>query len=134
MGQLLCNVSASDDNLETFSLLWLDASVNTTEDNLRAQDKLRTTINQLKIFENSGECEQYIKSVSVEDRIVLIVSGQLGREIVPRIHPLEQLLSIYVYCQDQKLNEQWSSQYSKVMRKKIILLYYHKNLFIQFFL
>jgi len=133
MGQLLCNVSASDDNLETFSLLWLDASVNTTEDNLRAQDKLRTTINQLKIFENSGECEQYIKSVSVEDRIVLIVSGQLGREIVPRIHPLEQLLSIYVYCQDQKLNEQWSSQYSKVMRKKIILLYYHKNLFIQFF-
>jgi hypothetical protein len=118
MGQSLSNILASlDDNLETFSLLWLDPSVHETNENIQAQDKLRTAINQLKPFENSKQCEQYIRSVSAKDRVVLIVSGQLGRDIVPRIHHLQQLLSIYVYCQDLKSNEQWSSQYAKVMKK-----------------
>jgi hypothetical protein len=122
MGQRLSNIiAASDDNLETFSLLWLDASVNQTEDNRHAQEELQTIFNQLKTFDDANQCEQCIKSVPVEDRIVLIVSGQLGREIVPRIHSLEQVLSIYIYCQDVKSNEQWSIQYSKV-KKKIVLL------------
>src|SRR5690242_16658429 len=111
MGQFFSNIIALlDDNLETFSLLWLDASVNKTNDNLQAQDELRTMFNQLKTFETDIDCERYIKSVSVEDRIVLIVSGKLGQQIVPRIHSLEQLLSIYVYCYDQDINEQWSSK------------------------
>jgi hypothetical protein len=118
MGQFLSNlITSSDDNLETFSLLWLDASVNKTKDNRYAQEELQTIFNQLKTFENPNQCEQYIKSMSLEDRIVLIVSGQLGRELVPRIHPLEQLLSVYVYCYDQNINEQWSSQYAKVTKK-----------------
>jgi hypothetical protein len=118
MGQFLSNlIISSDNNLETFSLLWLDASVNMTDDNLHARDELQSIFNQLKTFENPTECEQYIRSMLVEDRIVLIVSGQLGREIVPRIHSLEQLLSVYVYCYDQNANEQWSSQYKKVTKK-----------------
>jgi len=118
MGQFLSNlIISSDNNLETFSLLWLDASVNMTDDNLHARDELQSIFNQLETFENPTECEQYIRSMLVEDRIVLIVSGQLGREIVPRIHSLEQLLSVYVYCYDRNANEQWSSQYAKVTKK-----------------
>ncbi len=125
MGQYFSNINASsDDNLETFSLLWLDASVNITGDNLNAQQELRTIFNQLKPFENPNQCEQYIRVMSVEDRVVLIVSGQLGRDIVPRIHHLQQLLSIYVYCHNLESNEQWSRQFSKVM-KKISLLIIH---------
>jgi hypothetical protein len=121
MGQFLTKIIASsDDNLETFSLLWLDASINMTDENRQTQDELRTTINQLKTFDDPNKCERYIINVPKEDRIALIVSGQLGRQIVPRIHSLEQLLSIYIYCHDQKSNEQWSVAYSKVT-KKIIL-------------
>jgi hypothetical protein len=42
----------NDDNLETFSLLWLDAQVNTTKDNRQAQEKLRQIINHLKTFDD----------------------------------------------------------------------------------
>ncbi|CAF2357421.1 unnamed protein product [Rotaria sp. Silwood2] len=115
MGQILNKIfTSADDNLETFSLLWLDGLVNQTEENRQAQEELRATINQLKAFEDSNQCEQYIKAVPKEDRIVLIVSGQLGRQIVPRLHPIEQVLSIYVYCCNQNSNEQWSAAYSKV--------------------
>src|ERR1700722_4333463 len=99
---LTTSITSGGNNLETFSLVWLDASVNGSKENIEAQQRLRTSINHLKTFENSDQCEKYIRSVSKDDRIVLIVSGQLGREIVPRIHKLRQVFSIYVYCMDKK--------------------------------
>ncbi|CAF1115678.1 unnamed protein product, partial [Rotaria sordida] len=115
MGQILNKIFTSqDDNLETFSLLWLDRSVNKTEDNICAQEELQATINQLKTFEDPDQCIRYISTVPKEDRIVLIVSGQLGRQIVPHLQSFEQVLSIYVYCYDQNSNEQWSAMYPKV--------------------
>jgi hypothetical protein len=44
----------------------------------------------------------------------LIVSGQFGREIVPKIHQLEQLSAIYVYCMNKEANEQWAKDFLKV--------------------
>ena len=100
--------TTSDDNhLEIFSLIWLDANDN-IEDSRNTQQKLRTIINQLKKFQDAKECQQYIEQTSKEDRLVLIVSGQMGREIVPFIHQFRQVSSIYIYCKDKKSNEKWS--------------------------
>jgi hypothetical protein len=95
-----------DENLETFSLVWLDAQVNNSIQKLNAQKELRAIINHLKIFEDENECQHFIEQMSKEDRLVLIVSGQLGRHVMSRIHHLRQVLSIYVYCIDKQANEQ----------------------------
>ncbi|CAF4308926.1 unnamed protein product, partial [Adineta steineri] len=56
MGQILDKVvTLSDGNIETFSLIWLDTSVNKTDENLRAQVELQTTVSQLKTFEDLNE-------------------------------------------------------------------------------
>ncbi|CAF0950493.1 unnamed protein product [Rotaria sp. Silwood1] len=102
------------DNLETFSLLWLDAEVNTKEENRRAQKRLRSIINYLKIFQDQNECQQYIKSCSEQDRIVLISSGRLGKELIPQIHDLRQLSDVYIYCWDKKAYKHWAKQFSKI--------------------
>jgi hypothetical protein len=107
--------SIDDDNLETFALLWLDAEVNSSEENRHAQRQLRSAINYLKRFEDANLCRQYIQFVSPYDRLVLIVSGRLGPEIVPQIHHIRQLSSIYVYCRDKPRNEQWAQDFSKVL-------------------
>lgn len=104
-----------EENLETFFLLWLDASVNESEENIDAQQQLRTSINYLKTFEDSDQCEEYIRSRSKDDRIVLIISGRFGKIIVPKIHSLRQISSIYVYCKDKKRNETWANQFKKVI-------------------
>ena len=101
-------------NLEFESLVWLDFSVSSSKENLGAQNRLRSVINQLKTFEQIDQCEQFIRSVSPEDRLTLIVSGQLGEKIVPRIHPLRQISRIFIYCTNQKKNEEWASRFSKV--------------------
>jgi hypothetical protein len=103
-----------NDNLETFSLIWLDTQVNTTEDNQQTQQKLREIINYLITFDDQHQCHQYILSFSAQDRLILIVSGRLGRQFVPQIHQLRQLCSIYVYCMDKEANEQWAKEFTKV--------------------
>ena len=106
------------ENLETFSLLWLDASVDDVEENIDAQHQLRTLINFLKTFKDVDECERHIQSIPKADRIVLIVSGRYGEIIVPRIHSLRQISAIYVYCKDKKRNELWSNKFKKVNKHK----------------
>ena len=108
------SLQISNDNLETFSIFWLDAEVNTTEDNRNTQLKLREIINHLKTFDDLGECYQKILSLSTQDRLVLIVSGRCGRQLVPQIHHLRQVSSIYVYCMDKKANEHWAKDFIKI--------------------
>ena len=100
-------------NLETFSLIWLDGIVNDSVENIETQQRLRTFINHLKTFQKGDECIQYIESLP-KDRFVLIVSGRLGQEIVPQIHQLRQVYSIYVYCLDKERNERWAKRYPKI--------------------
>ncbi|CAF4419787.1 unnamed protein product, partial [Adineta steineri] len=72
----ICSMSEdnnNNNNFETYSLIWLDASVN-SKDNIETQAMLRSFINCLQIFENLDQCEQYIQSVSSDDRIVFVVS------------------------------------------------------------
>ncbi|CAF4287003.1 unnamed protein product, partial [Adineta steineri] len=65
-------------------------------------------------FQDVKQCQQYIEQRSENDRLVIIVSGQLGQEIIPYIHQLRQVISIYVYCMDKKSYEQWALKFSKV--------------------
>jgi hypothetical protein len=66
------SISAENENLETFSLLWLDAQVNDTEENRKAQQKLRQIINHLKTFDNQQQCYESRSRQSSEDRRPII--------------------------------------------------------------
>ena len=105
--------NSADMHLEIFCLTWLDASAD-AKDMRDTEQKLRAIINRLKRFQDVNKCQQYIEQQSQKDRIVMIVSGRLGREIVPSIHELRQVISIYVYCMDKIGNKQWADKFAKV--------------------
>ena len=107
------SVQEEQKNLETYSLLWLDAKVNDSVENIETQQRLRTSINHLKTFQYADQCIRYVESLP-KDRFVLIVSGRLGNEVVPQIHHFRQVYSIYVYCLDKERNERWAKRYPKV--------------------
>jgi len=102
-------------NFETYSLIWLDAAIN-SEENLAAQEKFRSIINYLQTFDQLNECKKYILSVPSEDRIVLITNDHFGQQLIPEIHHLRQIYSIYIYCTNKEYHQQWSIQYKKVIR------------------
>ena len=103
----------NDDNVEIFSLIWLDTNVH-TEENQDMQQRLRPIINHLKKFQDGEECKQYIQQRQKDDRIVLIVGGQLGQGVVPSIHKLRQVSAIYVSSKDKENDEQWGHEFTKV--------------------
>ena len=98
---------------ELYSLIWLDAMA-VDEEMKTAEKQLRSIINDLRRFRDVKECHQYIERQSQNDRIILVVSGQMGREIVPSIHKLRQIASIYVYCMDEESNKKWTCQFKKI--------------------
>ncbi|CAF3663787.1 unnamed protein product [Adineta steineri] len=99
--------------LEIFCLLWLDAS-SSTKEGRDTEPKLRSIINHFKKFQDITQCQNYIYERSTKERVVMIVSGRLGREIVPSIHRVRQVISIYVYCMDKEDNEKWARNYKKI--------------------
>ena len=101
-------------NYETYSLIWLDTSINSKE-NLDAQGKLRVWINYLQTFDKLDECEKYIRSVSSEDRIIVIINDHFGQQLIPDIHLFRQVSSIYIYCGKKEFDEEWIKQYNKVI-------------------
>lgn len=99
-----------DKNLETNTLICLDTAINTD-----IQQRFRSVINQVKLFDEIHACKQYIQTTSSNDRIILIANGQLGKEIVPQIHSCQQISMIYIYCSDVKKHQQWTHTFSKVL-------------------
>ncbi|CAF0818857.1 unnamed protein product [Adineta steineri] len=107
------HINVDDKSLEIFSLIWLDANVD-AKNTRDTEVKLRSIINHIKKFQDIKQCQHYIEQRSQKDRLILIVSGRLGQEIVPFIHQFRQVISIYVYCMDKKNNEQWAFKFSKI--------------------
>ncbi|CAF5005241.1 unnamed protein product, partial [Rotaria sp. Silwood1] len=107
------HIDADDMSLEIFCLIWLDANTS-VEDNRDTEQELRSIINRLKKFQNVAQCQKYLEESSEHKRFVVIVSGRLGLEIVPSIHKLRQVISIYVYCLNKESNEEWVNNFSKV--------------------
>ncbi|CAF3624815.1 unnamed protein product [Rotaria sordida] len=70
-----------ENNLETYSLVWLESAMNEANEYIEAQKRLRKLINHLKIFDDVEQCESYMRSVPKDDRIILIISDQLGQDI-----------------------------------------------------
>ncbi|CAF2854964.1 unnamed protein product [Rotaria sp. Silwood2] len=126
----------SDDNLGTYSIFWLDALVH-NEENKGAQKQLRSIINQLRTFVDPEEFMDRVRYIRQGDLTILIVSGKLGRTIVPEMQKLQQISSIYVYCFDKEANEQSSRPYSKVRTYSylkrfhwIVAVYFRLKLFV----
>jgi len=103
-----------NDNLETFSLVWLDVNINNSKENENNEQHLRNVINHLEKFEDEQACQEYIEQRSEDNRLVLVVSDSLGRKLVPQIHQLRQVHSIYVYCEGKQVSEKWTDDFTKV--------------------
>lgn len=112
---MAAQINLQENNLEGTYVIWLDSSVDILEENRIAQQKIRSITGHLKLFENIQDCERYLSQASINDRILLIVSGRLGKEIVPRIHNYRQIFSIYVYCGDKTQHEEWAKHFQKVI-------------------
>ncbi|CAF2918601.1 unnamed protein product [Rotaria sp. Silwood2] len=104
---------ADNNKTENLVLIWIDPSANSDE-NLNAQQNLTSIYKNVKAFTSVVDGENAIQQWTRTNEVILIVSGEFGRELVPRIHRLEQLLTIYIFCIERENHIQWAKEYSKI--------------------
>ncbi len=109
-------MTSNDNNFESFCLVWLDDNINKSKTKVNTEEQLGKCVSRLKKFEDENKCEQYIRSMPTNNRIVLIVNDHLGKNIIPRIHQLQQVSSIFIYGTNNDTREKWTKDFGKVKR------------------
>jgi hypothetical protein len=106
-------------NFEQYSLIWLDSQSSSSEKIKQAQQRVRSSISNLRIFEDVDKCINDIQ-LCTADKIILVVNIELSEMIIPYIHKLPQVIAIYIYNINNDRQVQCPNKYSKVKLNKIV--------------
>jgi tetratricopeptide (TPR) repeat protein len=95
-------------------LIWLDNNIDEISTDYRNTiTQLRRGINTINTFTDGEECVQFLENINKE-KACMIISGSLGQDIVPRVHDMFQLDSIFIFCAKKESHEQWAKEWSKI--------------------
>ncbi|CAF3069700.1 unnamed protein product [Rotaria sp. Silwood2] len=99
---------------QNFLLIWLDANLNKSDEDLkRSLQKIQYLGASITTFTDADECIDFL-SANKKEKVFMIVSGSLGQHVIPKIHAWPQLDSVYVFCSNQSIHEEWARAISKV--------------------
>ncbi|CAF0898279.1 unnamed protein product [Adineta steineri] len=100
--------------MQNVLLIWLDSNINETNDDCQNTiTKLQCVVNDINTYTNSDECLEFIQTIT-DKKICMIISGSLGQHIVPRVHNMSQVDSIFIFCGNEKYHEQWTKDWPKI--------------------
>ena len=100
--------------IQNFLLVWLDADLDESKvDFKNSLEQLRNVVAYITIFKDVGECIQFLNEIN-QEKISMIVSGLLGRLVVPDVENMTQIQSIDIFCGNKTVHEEWSDKISKV--------------------
>ena len=100
--------------LQNFLLVWLDANFDETNDDFKNSiQQLRHIVASITTFTDAQECIDFLNEIKNE-KVFMIVSGALGKQLVPKIQVLPQLDSVYVFCKNKSYHKQWADTIPKV--------------------
>jgi tetratricopeptide (TPR) repeat protein len=100
--------------VQNVMLIWLDSSIDKdTTDCQNTITQLRRTVNDVNTFTDGDQCIQFIHTIT-NNKACMIISGSLGQHIVPRVHNMFQVDSIFIFCGNKKRHEEWTKEWSKI--------------------
>ncbi|UJR29636.1 hypothetical protein I4U23_017184 [Adineta vaga] len=102
-------------NHEDFVVVWLGDYLIPMAGKLNVGiEELQRIVNHVELFNRSEPCLQFLRDNVNEEKIFLIVSGELGQEFVLLVQHLPQLAAIYFFCERREPYETWARSLSIV--------------------
>ncbi|CAF1458225.1 unnamed protein product [Rotaria sordida] len=100
--------------LQNFLLIWLDANLDESKDDYKKSiQHLQNIVEIVTTFKDVDECIDFLSDIENEN-VFMIVSGALGKHLIPVIQECPQLVSIYIFCDNQWIYERWAKTMNKV--------------------
>ncbi|CAF1496523.1 unnamed protein product [Adineta steineri] len=100
--------------MQNVLLVWLDTNIN--ENNADCSDtikQLKRVVNNVNTFTDREECFEFILTIN-NNKVCMIVSGSLGQFIVPHVHDISRVDTIFIFCKNPEWHKQWAKEWSKI--------------------
>src|SRR5579871_4388359 len=95
-------------------LIWLDNNIDDNSDDCQNTiTQLRRIVNRVNTYTDGDQCIQFIESIN-DDKVCMIISGSLGQHIMPRVHDMFQVDSIFIFCGNKQRHEKWARDWPKI--------------------
>ncbi|CAF0763082.1 unnamed protein product [Adineta steineri] len=100
--------------MQNILLIWLDNNINENDaDCSNTIKQLKCVVNNVYTFTDGEECVEFIKTI-INKKVCMIVSGSLAKHIVPHVHDMSQVNTIFIFCNNQEWNKQWAKEWPKI--------------------
>ncbi|CAF0997694.1 unnamed protein product [Adineta steineri] len=94
--------------------IWLDNDINeNSADYSDTIKQLKGVINNVNMFTDGNQCVEFIQA-STNNKICMVISGSLGQCIVPCVHDMSQVDTIFIFCNNQEWHKQWTEEWPKI--------------------
>ncbi|CAF1105081.1 unnamed protein product [Adineta steineri] len=93
------------DNVENCVLVWLHQSMDgKSKVSQESKPQLQQIVNSVKIFADPTECQAFMSKIK-DEKILVILSGEVEENFVSNIHDEKQLEFIYIYSPNKVKEE-----------------------------
>ncbi|CAF1262994.1 unnamed protein product [Adineta steineri] len=100
--------------IQNVLLIWLDNNID--ENNTDCSNtikQLKRVVNNVNTFTDGEECVEFIQTIT-NNKVCMIISGSLGKHIVPHMHDMSQIDTIFIFCNNQEWHKQWTKEWPKI--------------------
>ncbi|CAF1053217.1 unnamed protein product [Adineta steineri] len=100
--------------MQNILLIWLDNNINENDaDCSNTIKQWKCVVNNVNTFTDSEQCVEFIQTIT-NNKVCMIVSGSLGEHILPRVHDMSQVDTIFIFCNNQERPQQWTKEWPKI--------------------
>ncbi|CAF1446873.1 unnamed protein product [Adineta steineri] len=100
--------------IQNVLLIWLDNNINDNNADCNNTIKqLKRVVNNVNTFTDGKQCVEFIQTIS-NNKVCMIVSGSLGKHIVPHVHHMSQVDTIFIFCSNREWHKQWAKEWPKI--------------------
>ncbi|CAF1061444.1 unnamed protein product [Adineta steineri] len=100
--------------MQNVLLVWLDNNINDSNaDCSNTVKQLKRVVNNVNTFTDGKQCVEFIQNIT-NNKVCMIVSGSLGKHIVPLVHHMSQVDTIFIFCSNREWHEQWAKEWPKI--------------------
>ena len=99
---------------QSYLLIWADSSLNEKEEDYQSTLRhLRSVVNEVHLLTTPAQCITFLNEMD-KQKAFIISSGALGRDLVPEIHDIAPVDTIYIFCANKQRHEGWAKQWPKI--------------------
>jgi hypothetical protein len=100
--------------MQNVLLIWLDKNIDDNNEDCRnTATQLLRVVNIIHKFTDVDQCIDFLTD-NDNGKVIMLISPALCQQIMPLIHDVAQLHTIFVICSNTNIHEQWANEWPKI--------------------